>query len=64
MFDSEYSDLQVLMSWQLADTLLMPCKCYSAYILYIVQFMYVYVTHALHGGSHVASILQGLYAHM
>ncbi len=41
LFDSEYADLQVLMSWQLADVLLMPWKCYSAYIL--VQFIYVHV---------------------
>jgi hypothetical protein len=41
LFDSECTDLQVLMSWQLADASLMPCKCYSAYIL--VQFMCVHV---------------------
>ncbi len=46
---SECEDLLVLISWQLADALLMPCMCYSAYIL--VQFMcsctHVHVTHAL-----------------
>ncbi len=36
-----------LMSRQLADELLMPCKCYSTYIT--VQFMYVHVTHTLGG---------------
>ncbi len=41
--------LQVLMSWQLADALQMPCKCYSACIL--VQFMYVHGAHALGGGG-------------
>ncbi len=51
--DSEYMDLQVLMSWPLADALLMPCKCFSVYIL--VQFMFFHVcsgddvTHALGG---------------
>ncbi len=41
LFDSQHADLQVLMSWQLAVALLMPCKCYSAYIL--MQFMCVHV---------------------
>ncbi len=46
-----------LMSWQLADALLMPCKCYLNYIL--VQFMSVHVCswNTCTGGSHVASIL-------
>ncbi len=34
---SECEDLLLLISWQLTDALLMPCRCYSAYIL--VQFM-------------------------
>jgi hypothetical protein len=37
LFDGECADLQLLMSWQLADALLMPCKCFSAYFL--VQFI-------------------------
>jgi hypothetical protein len=46
LFDSEYADLQVLMYWQQANTLLMLCKWYSAYIL--VQFMCVYQFMCIH----------------
>ncbi len=45
-----------LMSWQLADAVLMPCKCYSAYI--IVEFMCVHKC-TYTGGSHVGNILRG-----
>ncbi len=54
--------MQVLMSWQLADALLLPCRCYSAYIL--VQFMCVHVCSWNTLVSHVASILHCLRAHM
>jgi hypothetical protein len=49
VLSNECEDLLVLISWQLADALMMPCRCYSVYIL--VQFMcsctHVHVTHAL-----------------
>jgi hypothetical protein len=61
LFDSEFADLQVLISWQLADALLMPYKCYSAYSLVCVHD--VHVTLAL-GGSHLESILHWSPAHL
>ncbi len=58
LFDSEYVELQLLMSWQLPDAFLMPCKCYSAYIL--VQFTGVHVcsSNICTWGSHVSSFKQ------
>jgi hypothetical protein len=56
------------MSLQLADALLMPCKCYSAYIL--IQFICVHECscNICTGGSlvesHVESIFLWLHAHM
>ncbi len=64
LFYSECADLKVLMSWQLGNALLMPCKCYLAYIL--VQFMCVHVSSCdtCTEGSHVTSILHWSHAQM